>query len=428
MSQHQLETSLPRKISFRLIPILIMAYVLAHLDRGNISFAALTMNEDLNLSASAFGFGAGVFYLGYLLFQVPINLLLQRFGARRLITIMMIVWGVLSTSLAFIQSENSLYSLRFFLGIAESGLYPGVMLYITYWYPPKNRAGAIALFGLAIVIGGLLGGPLAGFILDNFDGLAGLAGWRWLFIIEGAPSIFLALIVLWRLDDQPQQANWLTDSEKAWLKENQPENKTIALSLKESLSQLGEGRIWLLAAIYMLFLGTLSGFLFWIPRMLQASHSGLDNTDIGLLVGACHIPFAFVMIFWGKRSDRLGERFQHVLMVSALMAIGLIAFLSSSSLTSNIIALCCFMAGAGGVLSTVWGMVTDVLGPRLAAVGIAVVNSGGALGSFASVSLIGVLRDRTGSHTLGIELLFVCVLLSMTCIVLASKRYKIVHS
>ena len=425
MNVSNLESTLPKKISLRLIPILIAAYVMAHLDRINVSFAALTMNEELGFSASVYGFGASLFFFGYLLFEIPSNLLLQRYGARRLITTIMVIWGVLSACLALINTDMSFFLLRFFLGIAESGLYPGVMLYITYWYAPQHRASAVAMFGLAIVIGGLIGGPLSGYILDGMEGVGGISGWRWLFIIEGLPTILLAALVWWRLEDRPESASWLSRSEKQWLKDNLPTEESSHPTWRNSLIQFKENRIWLLALLYFLFLGGLSGMLLWAPKILQDRMPELANASIGWIVGLSYAPFALGMIWWGKRSDRLGERVNHVMFAISLSAVSAFGMFFASGFTANICALFIFMAGTGGVLSTVWGLITEVLGQRLAAVGIAVVNSAGALGSFVTVTMLGLLRDSAGNYSLGICLLAVSMVLAIVTVWRISILYRL---
>ncbi len=424
MEAQDLSHTLPRKITRRLMPVLIAAYVMAHLDRINVSFAALTMNEDLGFSASVYGLGASLFFLGYLLFEVPSNLLLQRIGARRLITIIMVIWGSLSASMALVNSVPAFYILRFLLGIAESGLYPGVVLYITYWYAPQHRAGAIALFALAIVIGGLLGGPVSGLILDNMDGLIDMSGWRWLFIIEGLPTVLLAVLVWKRLEDRPQQASWLSSTEKDWLHNNMPPANDAHPSWRQSLGQLKEGRMWLLALIYLLYAGALTGLLLWIPKILQLRLPALENSDIGWVVGLSYLPFAVGMLVWGRRSDRRGERSGHVMSALALASIGILVLVNASSLIVNSLALILIMGGTGGVLSTVWGLVTEVLGQRLAAVGIALVNSAGALGSFITVTLLGILRDATGNYITGLSLLLIFMMLAMAALYTTSRRYS----
>lgn len=424
MDTNSLEYTLPKKITRQLIPVLIAAYVMAHLDRINVSFAALTMNQELRFSASEYGLGASLFFFGYLLFEIPSNLLLQRFGARRLITVIMVIWGLISASLALINTVTSFYILRFILGIAESGLYPGVMLYITYWYAPRHRANAIALFGLAIVIGGLIGGPASGMILDSLDGFGGLSGWRWLFIIEGLPTVFLALWVWWGLEDRPQQAHWLSSDEKAWLRDNLPPADLSHPTLRQSLGQLREGRIWLLALVYLLFVGALSGVLLWSPKILQFRLPDLSNADIGWIIGLAYLPFAVGMVAWGRRSDRHQERFYHVMLALALAALGILMLVNATSFTTNVIALFLIMAGTGGVLSTVWGLITEVLGHQLAAVGIALVNSAGALGSFITVTLLGILRDATGDYVSGLALLMVSMTLAIIAVQITALYYR----
>lgn len=423
-----LERTLPRKVAWRLIPILIAAYVMAHLDRINVGFAALTMNEELGFSASVYGLGASLFFFGYLLFEIPSNLLLQRYGARRLITAIMVIWGGVSASLALVNTAGFFYLLRFVLGIAESGLYPGAMLYITYWFAPRHRAGAVALFGLALAIGGLIGGPVSGFLLDSMDGVGGLSGWRWLFILEGLPTVLLALLVWLWLDDRPQQASWLSPAEKSWLRDNLPSSGSGAGAAdhpgwRESLSQLGEGRIWMLALIYLLYLGALAGIMLWAPKLLQFRLPALHNATIGWIVGGSYLPFAVGMLWWGRRSDRRAERPRHVLQALLLGAVGMAMLIPATGLVANLAALLVIMAGMGAALSTLWGLVTDALGHRLAAVGIAVVNSAGALGSFITITLLGVLRDATGDYAAGLTSLLVSTLAGGAVVYLVAARY-----
>lgn len=401
----QYARTVPRKVTLRLIPLLVLVYILAHLDRVNVSFAKLTMNADLGFSETVFGLGAGIFFIGYLLFEVPSNMLLERIGARRLIATIMIIWGSVSASMAFITSATQFYVLRFILGIAESGLYPGIILYMTYWYREQDRAGAIGQFAMALAIAGLLGSPLSGWILEATDQMAGLAGWQWLFILEGLPTVLLAFVVLAVMTDRPQQAAWLSAAERDWLIAN--------VSPADAHHQLEQGfweklfnpGIWFLALIYFSYLGSFAGIMLWAPTLIQYHHPGLGNDTIGWLVGLPYIPFAIAMVYWGRHSDRTGERHWHVISAALVGSAGFGLLIVGESLFALLTGFVVLMVGMGGGFSTYWGLVTVALPARLAAIGIAVVNSAGALGSFVSISLVGRLFDATGNYQSGMALL-----------------------
>jgi MFS transporter, ACS family, tartrate transporter len=396
--------TVPRRIALRLIPLLGLTYVLAHLDRVNVSFAALTMNADLGFSETVYGLGAGLFFLGYFLFEVPSNMALERVGARRLITTIMIVWGALSAAMAFIQDATQFYALRFALGVAEAGLYPGIMLYLTYWFRDEDRAGAVGLFALALAVAGVAGSPLSGAILDGFDGVGGLAGWQWLFIIEGLPTVGLAAVVWRLLPDRPAQAKWLGGAERAWLEDALSdagagrENTPRAGVLKTMLHP----RVLALSMVYFLFLGAFAGTIFWSPKLVQAVGPQLSHAMVGTVVGLPYVLFAIAMVYWGRHSDRRGERRWHVASGALLAAAGYVVMALASDLTAMMAGLLLALTGAGAAFSCFWGLVMGALGGRLAAVGIATVNSAGALGSFLAVALLGRAHDLTGGHAAGI--------------------------
>ncbi len=271
------------------MPLLVLVYVLGQLDRVNVSFAALTMNRDLGFSAAVYGFGASLFFLGYLIFQLPANILLARFGARRIITTIMVVWGVVSAATALVTSASEFYAVRLLLGVAESGLYPGIMLYITYWFSRQHRAMAVSLFTLSIPIAGVLGSPLSGWIMERFDQAVGLAGWQWLFIMEGLPCSVLALIVWWVLTDRPAQAHWLTDQQRRLLitqlnqtGHEQAPRPTQTAGIGKALAHQ---QIWWLVGINFLYSGALVGTLYWLPRAVADAAPELSQSAIGWHVG-----------------------------------------------------------------------------------------------------------------------------------------------
>lgn len=408
------ERAVPRLVTRRLIPLLGLTYVLAHLDRVNVSFAALTMNADLGFSETVYGLGAGLFFLGYFLFEVPSNMVLERLGARRLITTIMVVWGALSAGMALVTGPIQFYVMRFLLGLAEAGLYPGIMLYLTYWYRDRDRAGAVGLFALALAVAGLIGSPLSGWILDTMDGLAGLTGWQWLFIVEGLPSVLLAGVVWLSLPDRPAQAAWLSAPQRQWLE------RELAASAPPSdaaghvgvLAAMLHPTVLKLSATYFLFLGSFAGSIFWGPKLVHTVAPALSNSTVGLAVGAPYIAFAVAMVLWGRHSDRRGERHWHITAGAVVTATGFAMMALAPDLVWMVAGLVLALAGAGAAFSCFWGLVMGSLDARVAAVGIATVNSAGALGSFVAVAALGRLYDLTGTHTTGVMALAVCALVA----------------
>ncbi len=390
---------------WRLIPLLVMVYVMAHLDRVNVSFAGLTMTDDLGFSAEIFGFGSGIFFFGYLLFEIPSNLILEKIGARRLIATIMVIWGFVSAAMAWVTTPTEFYVMRFILGIAESGLYPGVILYLTFWFRIQERATAIALFAQALAIAGLIGSPLSGWILDAANGMAGMAGWQWLFILEGLPTVLLAMVVMALLTDRPAQAKWLSAEERNWLiAQIAAENNPVG-EQHHFLQKMVHPRVILLGLVYALFLGAFAGLMLWVPKTLHHLLPDLSNNSIGWAVGLPYIAFSLAMLFWGRLSDSGGARNNYVSAAALCGAAGFLALPFAQTLAGFEAALVVLMIGMGAGFSSFWGLATITLGPRLAAVGIAVVNSAGALGSYVSVSGLGKLVTWAGDYTLGFWLL-----------------------
>lgn len=395
------------KISLRLIPLLIVIYILAHLDRVNVSFAALTMNEDLGFSNAVYGLGAGLFFFGYFLFEVPANKLLERIGARRLIGSIMLIWGAVSAAMSLITSPMEFYVMRFVLGVAESGLYPGIILYLTYWFRSADRATAIGQFALALAlaVAGLLGSPLSGAIMDNMHGLAGLAGWKWLFIVEGLPTVLLGLVVLVTLPDRPAEARWLTVDERRWIEGALEAERAAAPAVAHgTLRQMFHPTVLLLGVAYFMFLGAFTGVIFWAPKLAHALDAQLTATAVGWLVGAPYLLFGAALVAWGRHSDRTGERHWHVSLGALVAAAGYVGMAYSSTTGQLLAAMFVALLGAGAAFSCFWGLVTAAIPPRMAAVGIAVVNSAGALGAFVTVSALGRLLEATHSYRPGVLL------------------------
>ena len=297
-----------RRIAWRLLPFLGLLYIVAYLDRINISFAALQMNQDLGLSAAAYGTGAGLFFLGYVLFEVPSNLILQRVGARLWIARIMVTWGLISMAMALVRSETSFYLLRFLLGVAEAGFFPGIILYLTGWFPTSERARAVALFATATALAGLIGSPLSGALLE-LDGWWGWRGWHWLFVAEGVPAVLLGLVVLIKLPDRPDQARWLPPDERDWLnrtlqQERQAARDQTRHTLREALT---DHRVWGLGLVYLCMVIGMYGIALWLPQMLRAL-TAADDFTLGLLNALPFLAAGVGMVVIGWHSDRRGER------------------------------------------------------------------------------------------------------------------------
>jgi D-galactonate transporter len=396
-----IEEATYRKVARRLLPTLFLCYVLAYLDRVNVGFAKLQMQKDLGFSDTVYGIGAGIFFVGYFLFEVPSNLILARVGARIWIARIMVLWGLISAGTMFIRSETAFYVLRFVLGIAEAGFFPGVILYLTYWFTRAHRARMVAGFMTAITLSGVIGGPVSGWILTRFSGTAGLAGWQWLYLLEGLPSVLVGLFVLFRLDDGPSRAKWLTDDEKVLLCRRIEEEEKLKLEESGGHHRLVDafrsGKLWLLALVYFCVVMGLYGISFWLPSILSDTLTS-DPWRIGLLTAIPWGASAAVMLFVGRRSDRTGERRWHTA-IPALVAAA--AFAASAlpgiSAVSSFLALTVATCGVMAAVSCFWSLPTAFLSGTAAAAGIAWINSLGNLAGYVSPYVVGRVRDETGS-------------------------------
>jgi MFS transporter, ACS family, tartrate transporter len=390
-----------RKISRRLVPFLILLYLVAFLDRVNISFAALTMNRDLGIGESLFGLAAGVFFLGYFFFEVPSNLMLLRTGARRWIMLLMIVWGIVSVATAFVPGPTLYIVLRFLLGSAEAGFYPGVILYLTFWLPPSVRSSVMALFVTAIPLSNIVGAPISAQILQ-LDHIAGFKGWQWLFILEGSPAILLGLCVLFLLPDHPDHVAWLTAEEKQTLARDlsatAPAHHAKAHSLFDAFTAQPIVYGWSLA-YFCLMLG-LYGLGFWIPTVLASR--GIALTHLGWAAALPYLAAVVGMILWSRNSDRRRERRLHLAVAYVLGAIG---FLLAAFAPSTPIAILGFALAAIGILSAMpvfWSSSTLALTGPMVAAHIAVINSIGNLGGFFGPLVMGWLRQTTHNYIAGL--------------------------
>lgn len=394
-----------RKIAFRLMPFLMLCYFCAYLDRVNVGFAKLQMMSDLQFSEAVYGLGAGIFFIGYFLCEVPSNIVLHKVGARRWIARIMITWGILSGCFAFVQTEWQFYALRFLLGVAEAGLAPGLLLYLTYWFPSYRRARMTVLWFIAIPISGMIGGPLSGLIMDRMSGVHGWFGWQWMFLIEAIPTVFVGLLVLAVLKDSVQDANWLTQDEKNLVKQElaqDNQHKEGHASVKEFIA---DKRLWLLAGIYFCVVMGQYAITFWLPTLIR--NSGIsDNWHIGLLTSLPYMCAIVVMILAGRSGDHFQERRWHLIIPMCAGAIALtFATLFASNLTLSLICLCIAASGVLTASSLFWMLPTNFLGGVSAAAGIAAVNSFANLAGFCSPYLIGWVTTNTGSNAIGMFLI-----------------------
>jgi D-galactonate transporter len=395
-----LEENAYRKAVWRIVPLLIVCFIFAYFDRVNISFAKLQMQGDLGLSNAAYGFGASIFFVGYFIFEIPSNLILSRVGARVWIARIMISWGIASAAMMFVTSETWFYMLRFVIGATEAGFLPGIILYFTYWFPAKRRARINALFMTSISISGVIGGPLSGFIMTRFAGVGGLAGWQWLFVLEGLPTALLGLLVLAILDDRIGNAKWLSAEEKAVMQANiDREDKGTSHRFIDAMRQPGT---LLLSLIYLFMLMGLYGLTFWMPQLIK--NTGITSPmTIGLLTAIPYAAAGIGMVALGKSSDRHGERRWHLGLAVAVGGIGyaLSAYFAHDT-TLAMISLVIASVGAIGCLPVFWTLPPAFLSGTAAAGGIALINSIGNLGGIISPYLVGKVVDLTGATSGGL--------------------------
>jgi MFS transporter, ACS family, tartrate transporter len=404
-SGETLERATLRRVSRRLIPFLLLLYLVAYIDRVNVGFAALQMNQDLGFSAAMYGFGAGIFFLGYTLFEVPSNIVLARVGARRWIARIMVTWGLVSVAMMFVRSATSFYALRFLLGVAEAGFFPGIIYFLCNWYPPEQRARALGWFTTAIPLSIVVGGPLAGVLL-GLDGLFGLRGWQILFLVEGLPAVLLGFAVLFFLDDGPQDARWLTAPQKAWLAGRiQAEHDQARERHRVGvLRSLAHPLVWALGLLSLVAQAGSYGLTLWMPQILK-SLTGLSNLEVGLLSAIPFAAAALGMVLVGAHSDRTGERLLHVAGPMLLAAIG---FAAAAVVRSPWLALAMLTIAAVGDYSSrgpFWALPGRFLAGPAAAAGIALINTLGAMGGFVGPYAIGLLKSASGSFTAGLLLI-----------------------
>jgi ACS family tartrate transporter-like MFS transporter len=404
------------RVSRRLIPFLFLLYILNFLDRVNVGFAALEMNRDLGFGPAVYGLGAGIFFIGYCLFEVPSNLVLYRTGARLWIARIMVTWGLAASAMMLVHTPWSFYLLRFLLGVAEAGFFPGIIFYLTYWYPARERARAYAWFLAAIPMCGVIGGPLSGALL-GLDGWLGLRGWQWLFLLEGLPSVLVGVAVLWLLPDRPRDARWLPPAERVWLEERlELERSDRVSSHGASLRRaLADPVVWWLGLSYFLLVVALYGFALWLPQLVKAA-GDFSNFEVGVITAIPYAVAAVGMILVGRSSDRTGERHLHLALPALAGAMGFLAVTRSGTTGLLIAALSLTAFGVLGWLGPFWALPTAFLREQGAAGGIALINSMGAVGGFVGPYLIGKVKEQTGDFAPGLLLLAVCLVAAVVIV------------
>ncbi|WP_373379470.1 MFS transporter [Cupriavidus nantongensis] len=421
VSDAAFEDATYRKVSWRLVPFLLLCYVVAYLDRVNVGFAKLQMLNDLQFSETVYGLGAGIFFIGYFLFEVPSNVILHKVGARIWIARIMITWGAISAAMMFVTTPTMFYVLRFLLGIAEAGFFPGIILYLTYWYPANRRGRTTTFFMTAIALSGVIGGPLSGWIMQSFNGHNGWAGWQWMFLLEGIPSILVGLWVLAYLDDRIAHAKWLSAEEKALLERNiasedahkeDPPIRTV----------MSSPRVWLMSAIYFCFVMGLYGVSFWLPTIIK--QTGVKGAlDIGLLTAIPYGCAVVGMVLVAYSADRSGERRWHIAVPALAGALGLL--LSVQWHGDTTLAMVALTLATIGILTTLplfWSLPTAFLAGTGAAAGIALINSLGNLAGFLSPYAVGWLKDLTHSTDSGMYLLAACLVVGAALTLSVPKR------
>ncbi|MHA6196144.1 MFS transporter [Pseudomonas wadenswilerensis] len=397
-------------VTWRLMPLLLVCYLFAHLDRINIGFAKMQMSADLHFSDTVYGLGAGLFFIAYAMFGVPSNMALDRVGPRRWIATLMVVWGALSTSMLLVESASGFYVLRFLLGVAEAGFFPGILVYLNRWYPARRRAGITALFAIAVPMAGVVGGPLSGGILELFHDAAGLRGWQWMFLLEGAPVILLGLVVLKCLPDSFDSVNWLSAEQKRDLREQLAQEETRK-PINSFGGILSDARVWLLVAVYCAVMLAVNTLAFWMPTLIHGAGIGSDGR-VGLLSAVPYLAGCFFMIACGRSSDRRRERRWHLCVPLLMSAAGIaVAGIAPENATLVMSGLIVAGMGASAALPMFWQLPPAFLSNTTQAAGIGLISSLGSIASFAAPYLIGWMRDTTHSASLALYVLAVFITL-----------------
>jgi MFS family permease len=419
------EENLYGKVMWRILPMVLGTYFLAYLDRVNIGFAQLQMNTDLGFTAAVYGFGAGIFFLGYFLFEVPTNLMLEKIGARKTLFRIMFGWGLVAAATAFIMTPNQFYIARFLLGALEAGLFPGVVFYLSLWLPAKRRAEAVAFFMIGSIISGVVGGPLSGWLMTSFDGAGGWRGWQWMLVVEGVPSTLFGIFLLFVLADRPTDAKWLTAKEIAYITEVLAAEDNAARTISRShtfLKTFADPKLYLLAAASFMTLCSVYAVMFWMPLMIRAA--GVDNIfHVGLYTMIPHLVTIATMFIIGRHSDRKNERRWHFAIMVLIGASGLmLCTVIPNNLPLSLLGLSIAEASLLCVLPIFWAIAKSILPAGSAAGGLAVINSIANLGGFVAPSVIGYVQTATGSLAYGLRVSAAITMVAAFIILLAVPR------
>jgi len=400
------EKAIVHKITLRIIPFVFLLYIISYLDRANIGYAALQMNAELALSSEAFGFISGIFFIGYFLFEVPSNVMLNKYGARVWIARILISWGALAALSGFVQSATQLYVLRFLLGVAEAGFFPGIIVYLTFWFRAKELATTVALFTAAIPVSYIIGAPLSTLIMDHIHWF-GMSGWRWMLFLEGIPAVIFGVVCYLRLTDRPDQATWLSSDEKAWLLAELERDQLTKKNVKHLTvwQAIGNRKVLYLSFIYFVYQCGSLGVGYWMPQIIKGFSDKLSHTEIGFIAMVPYIVATGAMVWWSRRSDRRNERKLH----SALPLAAAAAALMGAGLTNNPFAsvalISVALAGLYAFKSPFWALPTLFLSRSTASISIAVINSIGNLGGFVGPYAIGLIKGTGRSATAGLAFL-----------------------
>jgi ACS family tartrate transporter-like MFS transporter len=421
--EKSIESLTMSRIYRRLVPLLFVLLIINYLDRVNIGFAALRMNQDLGFSASVFGLGAGIFFIGYALFEVPSNIMLHRFGARLWISRIMVTWGLVSAGLAFVHTQTSFYVLRFLLGVAEAGFIPGVVAYLAYWFPVRYRSRANAGVIMATAIASAIGSPVSGLVMHALDGAHGFAGWRWMLLLEAAPAVVLGLFVLVWLTDRPEAAKWLPAEQRRWLVaelagEASKLTKTASLPfLKIAMMP----RVWCLSALFVCFLTAFYGVLLWLPQIVK--HMGsLSDVEVGFVTALPFCCAAVSMYLVARHSDKVGERRLHIAVCMTIGGLALLACAFVSPPAIALVLLCVAASGIWGCLAVFWTLTGEFLTGAAVAIGIALINTVGQFGGLFGPWLVGVIKDLTGNFSVALIVLAIAAFLAAVIAFLMPDR------
>lgn len=413
----EIESKLFAKIAWRFLPILMISYVFNYIDRTSISVAALTMNEDIGLTSSQFGYGAGILFLGYCLFEVPSNLILYRVGARLWISRIMISWGLVSAAMVFASGPMSFYILRFMLGVAEAGFFPGVAYYLSCWFPSKYRAQIIGWFLIAIPASSFIGAPVSALLL-NLDGVLGLAGWKWMFLIESLPCVVLGLFVAKLLADSPGKASWLKPHERE-LVVRLVANEQRVKPATNMLSVLSDIRVWILSGIYLGFSIGSYGVQVWLPQIIKQEN--FSNVAVGFLTAIPYLCAVVVMIAWAAYVDKNGRRIKNVMLTCVIAGLGFFVSFLTQSLVFSFVGLTIALVGVNAARAVFWAIPSRYLVGVAAAGGLALINSIGTLGGFLGPWIMGWLKEETGNFTAGLAVMAGCLFIAGLLAIILQK-------